>query len=201
MWLCNNYTLGNAGSTNSDDTYSFLYNVDNLKKPIEIKYPGSNTTTAYGIWYNKDNNLYTIVGGYSPKKIPIEDIYLNGIPTPIGKSFVVDYNPVKNEFTNWTTLQLPLNVDALSHIEGISGFFQLDGIYSIAIDTINNSANFGYYATIIRDKTFGFIVTKFTEIKYNSDGISTINSVANNNVVGLNISTKGNQSFQAKILG
>ena len=114
---------------------------------------------------------------------------------------MVDYNPVNEQFENWTTLSLPLNVDALAHIEGISGFFGIDGLYSLSIDTINNSANFGYYSVISRDNTFGFVVNKFTEIKYGMNGISTINSTANNNVIGLYISGQENQSFQARIIG
>ncbi len=199
--ISNGYTVGNAGNSGSTDTFSFLYKISDLKNPIEIKYPGSLTTTSYGIWYNDYNNTYTIVGGYSPNRsIPISMIYMDGIPTPIGRPFIVDYNPASGQFENWTTLSLPLNVDALAHIEGISGFFGIDELYSLSIDTINNSANFGYYAVISRDNTFGFVVNKFTEIKYGSNGISTINSAANNNIVGLYISEQGNQSFQAKIL-
>lgn len=200
--ISNGYTVGNAGNNNSTDTFSFLYKISDLKNPIEIKYPGSATTTSYGIWYNDYNNTYTIVGGYSPNRaIPINIIYINGLPTPIGSPFVVDYNPVNEQFENWTTLSLPLNVDALAHIEGISGFFGIDGLYSLSIDTINNSANFGYYSVISRDNTFGFVVNKFTEIKYGMNGISTINSTANNNVIGLYISGQENQSFQARIIG
>ncbi len=198
--ISNGYFVGNAGNPNVTDTFSFLYNISDVKNPIQIMFPGSETTTAYGIWYNSYNNTYTIVGGYSPTKIPINLIYSNLI-SPIDKPFIVDYNPSTNTFENWTTLQLPLNIDALAHIQGISGFYEIDGVYSICIDTLNNSENFGYYAVIIRDNTYGFIVTKFNQIKYGSNGISTINSVANNNVVGLNIDNKGNQTFQATILG
>ncbi len=200
--ISNGYCVGNAGNSNSTDTFSFLYKISDIKNPIEIKYPNSATTTSYGIWYNDYNGKYTIVGGYSPNKsVPINDIYLNNLIAPIGSPFVVDYDPVQNIFENWTTLSLPLNINALAHIEGISGFYGIDGVYSLSIDTINNSANFGYYAVIIRDNTFGFVVSKFTEIKYSTNGISTINSVANNNIVGLFIGPSGNQSFQARILG
>ena len=146
------------------------------------------------------NSTYTIVGGYSPQKIPINNIYNNNLILPIGKPFIVDYNPQTNTFENWTTLELPLNINILAHIQGISGFYNIDGVYSICIDTINNSKNFGYYANITRDNTNGFIITKFIEIKYATNGISTINSVANNNVVGLSIGSS-NQTFQSTILG
>ncbi len=199
--ISNGYTVGNAGNDDSTDTFSFMYKLSDLRKPIEIKYPGSSTTTAYGIWYNQYNNKYTIVGGYSPdRRIGITKIYSRGLPQPIGRPYIVDYDPVSGLFENWTTISLPLNVDALAHIEGISGLFGIDGLYTLAIDTINNSANFGYYSVISRDNTFGFVVNKFTEIKYGSNGISTINSAANNNIVGLYISSDNNQSFQATIL-
>ncbi len=200
--ISNGYAVGNAGNDGSTDTFAFAYKISDLKNPIEIKYPGSATTTVYGIWYNDYNGKYTLVGGYSPnRQIPINQIYFNGLPQPIGKPFIVDYDPVQDIFENWTTISLPLNVDALAHIEGISGLFGIDGLYTLAIDTINNSANFGYYSVITRDNTFGFVVNKFTEVRYDKDGISTINSVADNNIVGLYISPSGNEAFQAKILG
>ncbi len=200
--ISNGYAVGNAGNDGSTDTFAFVYKISDLKNPIEIKYPGSATTTVYGIWYNTYNGKYTMVGGYSPnRQIPINQIYFNGLPQPIGKPFIVDYDPVQGIFENWTTISLPLNVDALAHIEGISGLFGIDGLYTLAIDTINNSANFGYYSVISRDNTFGFVVNKFTEVRYGKDGISTINSVADNNIVGLYINPSGNESFQAKILG
>jgi hypothetical protein len=198
--ISNDVLVGNAGNIGESNTFSFLYKTNDLNNLTEIKYPGSETTTTYGIWYNTYNNKYTIVGGYSPKKIPINKIYDGGIILPIGKAFVVDYNLDTNTFENWTDLQLPLNTDTLSRIQGISSFFDYDGAYSICIDTINNSRNFGYYATIIRDDTFGFVITKFIEVKYDTNGLSSVNSVANNNVVGLYVS-KLNQAFQATILG
>lgn len=199
--ISNGYCVGNAGNTNEDTTFAFLYNIDDLSNPIKISFPNSITTTAYGIWYNKSLNTYTIVGGFSPKKIQINRIYYNGIPIPIGQSYIVDYNPITNTFSSWTVLDLPLKNTILSHIQGISGFFDYDQVYSLSIDTINNEKNKGYYATITRDSDFNFVITKFVEVKYPSDGISTINSVANNNIVGLNLSKKGNQAFQATILG
>jgi len=205
--ISNGYCVGNAGNVGNvgnpdqSDTFAFLYNINDLTNPIEIIFPGSNTTTAYGIWYNKLLNTYTIVGGFSPEKIPINRIYYDGLSIPIGQSFIVDYDPVKNSFSSWTILDLPLKNTILSHIQGISGFFDYDQVYSLSIDAINNEKNKGYYATITRDSDFNFVVTKFVEVKYSSNGISSINSVANNSIVGINIGEKGNQSFQATILG
>lgn len=199
--VSNGFCVGNAGNTNSDDTLAFLYDIKDLSKPIPVEFPDSGTTTVYGIWFNSTSNTYTIVGGYSPLKIPINKIYFGGLPVPFGQAFVVDYDPSKKIFINWTSLNLPLGREILSHIEGISGLFGVDGVYTLSIDTINNSRNFGYYAVIIRDPEYNFVVSKFTEIKFASNGLSTINSVANNNAVGLYISSTGNKAFQAKILG
>lgn len=198
--IINDFMVGNAGNNDSFDVFSFLYNINDLKKPIEIKFPNSKTTTTYGICYNTYNNTYTLVGGYSQKKIQINKIYQENIILPIGNAFIVNYNPTTNTFENWTTIQLPLTNDIVSHIQGISNYFNIDGKYSICIDAISKSKNIGYYATITRDKSLGFIVNKFNKVKYGNDGISTINSVANNNIVGLNISLKNNQAFQASIL-
>jgi hypothetical protein len=56
-----------------------------------IQYPNSKTTTTYGIWYN-DNNIYTIVGGYSMNHISIDKIYTNKGIIPIGNAFIAEYN-------------------------------------------------------------------------------------------------------------
>ncbi len=199
--ISNDYCVGNAGNIGQSDTLAFIYNINKLNEPIQVSFPGSKTTTVYGIWYNKSLNNYTIVGGFSPLNILINKIYFNGIPLPIGQSFLVDFNPETNIFTNWTVLDLPLRTTTLSHIQGISGFFNNDDVYSLSIDTINNDKNFGYYANVIRNKDFNFIVSKFIPIQYGSQGISSVNSVANNSVVGISVTTNGVESYQAVVIG
>jgi hypothetical protein len=209
--ISNGYTVGNAGNSNNSDTLSFLYNINNLDSPIQIQYPEAKTTTSYGIWYNKLANTYTIVGGYSPEDVSINDIYADGIPKPIGIPFVVDYNPSSGEFENWTRLNLPLDVKVLSHIQGISGLsvnyvsglsdisISREDAYSICINSLNSTGYAGFYAEIRRVPNQNFQITKFIEINYGTKGINSINSVANNNVVGLFISPNGNESFQAHV--
>ena len=193
----NNYLVGNAGNTDNNDTLSFLYNINNLNECIEIKYPGSSTTTSYGIWYDKISNIYIIVGGYSNDEICINDIYKNRLPTPIGKNFIVFFDPIKNNFFNWTTLLLPLKDILLSHIEGISGYKDLNNVFSLSLDIISlNSQRLGYYAVIVPDKENIFRIEQFVNINY-PEGISTSNSVANNNIVGLSLNNT--IAFQAVI--
>lgn len=205
--IINGYCVGNAGNfsktgeTINQDTIAFLYNIQDLSNPIEVSFPNSQTTTVYGIWYNKNKQTYTIVGGFSLVRTPISRIYSNNKIIPIGQAFIVDYDPKSNIFINWTALELPVSKLVLSHIEGISGFYDLEDIYTICIDTISLGYTNGYYATIIRDSNDKFKIRKFVEVKYPMEkSASTINSVANNNIVGLSISPYGNQSFQATIL-
>ena len=58
--ISNDVLVGNAGNIGESNTFSFLYKTNDLNNLTEIKYPGSETTTTYGIWYNTYNNKYTI---------------------------------------------------------------------------------------------------------------------------------------------
>ena len=61
--------VGNAdgpeGNAPLGTGHAFLYDVAQNTFLTDIVYPGSTTTTAYGIWYNGGTS-YTICGGYSP---------------------------------------------------------------------------------------------------------------------------------------
>ena len=56
----------------------------------DVVYPGSTSTTLYGIWSNGGTS-YTLAGGYSE--------LLNGSRT-VGKGFLVDYDSVTGRFTH-----------------------------------------------------------------------------------------------------
>ncbi len=63
----------------------------------DIVYPGSTTTTAYGIWYNGGTS-YTICGGYTN---------LLGAGKSIAEGYLVDYDSATGQFTNWTSFADP----------------------------------------------------------------------------------------------
>lgn len=202
--VSNGLIVGNSGNQNSDETLSYIYDINNLNEiKTEIKFPDSHTTTTYGIWYNGDNS-YTLVGGFSHKKININNIYLNnGLTFPHGNAFIVDYNSITNTFTNWTSIVY--NVDDIVleiHFQGI--YQNENGTYSINADVLNLSENLlpqGYFLTIGRNDNneFTYNIDNWIKLKYDNFGITTSNSTANNKIVGLFIG-KENVSFQAEII-
>ncbi len=56
--------VGNGGDIPAQTDHAFLYSASQDKILAPIVYPGSTTTSAYGIWYNGGTS-YTICGGYS----------------------------------------------------------------------------------------------------------------------------------------
>ena len=68
--------VGNAdgpeGNAPIGTGHAFLYDVAQSTFLTDIVYPGSTTTTAYGIWYNGGTS-YTICGGYSDVLEPRSD--------------------------------------------------------------------------------------------------------------------------------
>lgn len=200
----NNLFVGNSGNTNKDNqTVSYIYDVNDLSKiKTIIIYPNSATTTTYGIWYNNNNGIYTIVGGYSMDYISIDKIYTKNGVMPIGNAFIADYNYELNTFFNWTTINYGNNL--LTHFEGI--FRNSNGTYSINADVVDLTVSplpTGYFLTIDRNikNEFTYNLSNSVKILYNSNGISSSNSVANNIVVGLYIGNDNTKvCYQAEII-
>ncbi len=119
--------VGNAdgpeGNAPLGTGHAFLYDVsDNTFLP-DVVYPGSTSTTAYGIWYNGGTN-YTICGGYST--------ILNSSST-VGSGYLVDYNAATGQFSNWTSFNDPnglVGQDYITHFEGISS--DEAGVYTLS---------------------------------------------------------------------
>lgn len=200
----NGLFVGNSGNSNDViNLKSYIYDINNLNNiKTEILFPGSVTTTSYGIIYN-DNNIYTIVGGYTNKKINIKDIYnKSGIINPFGTAFIVDYNSLTNIFSNWTSINK--NENSVTHFQGIS--LNEDNTYSINADSVNlleSKLQKGYYLKISRNARGEFIsnVDNWIELAYKNEGFTSSNSVANNKVVGLYILNNNIQiSYQAEII-
>ena len=203
----NNFFVGNSGNNGKDSpTISYLYNLNNTNEYVkEILVPYSKTTTTYGIMYN-GNNLYTIVGGASPEVVSIDKIYDNKTlsPIPYGCGFIADYNSETNLITNWTLIYYK---DNFVHIEGISK--NDDGTYSLNADVLSfdKKVASGYALKVSRDENNNFVydTSNWIELKYpsNGNGYTSSNSIANNCVVGLFISTdpnKPNISYQADFI-
>jgi trimeric autotransporter adhesin len=194
--------VGNAdgpeGSAPIGTGDAFIYSVSQSTIVTNIVYPGSASTTAYGVWYNGGTS-YTIAGGYS----------LPGDPNrPISNAYLVDYNSASGEFTHWASFEYPNGVvgqDYISHFEGVSG--EETGVYTIAADTAQvGSSNLtqGSWVTVRRnaDGTFGDAV--WVDLNYPGvTGWTSNDSVAGNQAVGIVIGTMNGQpvefSYQATI--
>jgi hypothetical protein len=199
----NGLIVGNSGNSEKIDSISYIYDINDMSQyKKKIKYPGSLTTTTYGIWYN-GNNKYTLVGGYSTDLIDIKKIYSSNFITPIGNAFIVDYDFTLNIFSNWTSIAFNDGRDSfITHFQGISQ--NENGSYSINANVVNLSNSLisqGYFLTISRDNNNNFLYnsSNWIELNYNNIGSSSSNSVANNKVIGLHIS-KNNISYQAEII-
>ncbi|WP_406698198.1 right-handed parallel beta-helix repeat-containing protein [Singulisphaera sp. Ch08] len=175
--------------------HAFLYDVAQNTLLPDIVYPGSTSTTAYGIWHNGLTS-YTIVGGYST---------LLNASGDVSNGFMVDYDSATGKYTNWTSFAYPngpIGRDFITHFEGISS--TESGVYTLNADSVQaGSANpaQGSWVTVRRnpDRSFGPAV--WVDLNYPGvdPSISSSNSVAGNQVVGLVIGASGTSSFQATV--
>jgi hypothetical protein len=196
-----NFAVGNSGSAAAQDTESWIYNIT-TQSYTTISFPGSKTTTTYGIVKNL-NGSYTIVGGYSTsEQVSIKDIYINGLVKPVQYAFAADYNEITNTFSNWSTIQYQNNYT--THFEGISTTTN-PNVYSISADVLGlNNDTTGFFLTIERQQNGSFVPNNWVSINYGKSirqkGLTTSNSVIDNNIVGLFIGPNGSTSaFQATV--
>lgn len=130
---------------------AYIYNTK-TKDSVQIKYPGSITTTAYGLWYIGAYK-YVIVGGYTTN-IPYEFVqigdYINsngqsGYIRLVASGYVVTYDSLKNTFSDWSQITYPASISGgqikesnvlLTHIQGISQLKNNKYIYSLAVTSI-----------------------------------------------------------------
>src|SRR5262249_7574455 len=106
--------------------HAWLYDIKQGKLLPDIVYPGSTSTTAYGIWSNGGTS-YTICGGYAG---------LEG-DRSISRAYLVDYDSVTGVYTNWTSFQYPNGIpgqDYITHFEGISSAEK--GVYTLVADSV-----------------------------------------------------------------
>ena len=193
--------VGNAdgpeGNAPIGTGHAFLYDVADNEFLPDVVYPGSTSTTAYGIWDNGGTS-YTICGGYST--------ILNHSST-IGSGYLVDYNAATGQFTNWTSFNYPnglVGQDYVTHFEGISSAEK--GVYTLVADSLQSGSSNpaqGSWVTVRRNTDGSFGPADWVNL--NDPGvdpttaITSANSVAGNQVVGIVIGVSGTFSYQATV--
>lgn len=173
--------------------HAFLYNIAQSSF-TDIVYPGSTSTTAYGIWYNGGTS-YTICGGYS---------MVAGSSGTIGRAYLVNFDLATGQLSNWTTYDYPngpVGQDFVTHFQGISSTAK--GVYTLSADsaqaaTSNPSQGSWVTVRLNPDGTFG--PATWVDLNFpNTSGITSNDSVIGNQVVGIVIASAGVSSYQATV--
>ncbi|BCH57609.1 hypothetical protein ACQZ4Q_16245 [Agrobacterium vitis] len=140
-------------------------------------------TTAYGVWQNRDDGSYTIVGGSKA------DGGLN-------KGLVFSYDAATGTISHVTTFSGNNDPGLITHFEGIT---ELGEGYSLAAETDKGAA-----VAIISRKADGSYgeATWIAIANPAADGICTGNSILENNLIGIyQPSSGGIQSYVASVTG
>ena len=182
-----NFAVGASGPSKTLIS-AFIYNISE-NKYTQYSFPNSQSTTIYGIVQNPDTS-YTIVGGWS------DSINTHG--------FITDmyYEGGNLTFLRETSVDIPGLI--ISHHEGISKTNN-PNIYTLAGDGLGqNNKGLGYTCIVERIEIENkFIVKKTVNIdnycQTNTVGITTVNSVLENTIVGYFVSNTGKMSFQCAI--
>lgn len=194
-----NILVGNYDEYNLGPIQAFLMIID-IGKVIKISYPGSKSNTVYGVWYNGDST-YTLCGGYSDLNVIRPDIYKDSIIIPFGKAYLVNYNILTGQFSNWTTFNYPYSIDsALTHFQGISSNDSQK--YQLAGDTVYDGKIITSYIEVSKDKCNNFTLDKWIDFSYPLPGniATSSNSVSKNVIVGTYVDINNSSSaFQLSI--
>jgi hypothetical protein len=150
-----------------------------------IVYPGAESNTAYGIWYNGGTS-YTIVGGYNPA---VANNFADQTQ-PIGQAFMVDYDSSTGQFTNWTSFSNPAGSNFETHFEGISS--TENGVYTISADSNQGGTGpiEGSLVTVVRNADGSFAPATWSNLTYTGTGEvsgqeTSANSVWGNALLGI----------------
>jgi hypothetical protein len=169
------YDLKDLASANA-----FIYNVRTKAYTI---FKIGRLATAYGIWQNggPTSSSYTITGGLKPD-------------TGINAGYLVDYDSVSGVFSNLTHYYYNNRPDIFTHFEGITGF---GSGYSLAAEGDEGAA----FATILRKPDRSFGEAQWVPVQNPATkGISTGNSVLENNLIGIYEPGSGIQSYLATVI-
>ena len=177
---------------------AFIYDVAENTFLTNIVYPESLSDTAYGIWYN-GNGSYTICGGWSPNLIN----NLANQNQPIGQAFLVDYNAITGQFSNWASFSYPFGTNFVTHFEGISSVEK--GVYTLSADSVQSGSTNptqGSWVTVVRNPDGSFGTAQWVNLNYTgvdpTTNITSSNSVYGYEVVGQVIGTS-TFPFQATV--
>lgn len=109
-----NLIVGNFLVQGDITAHAFIYNTI-TNHYFEITREGATSISAYGIWYNGDDN-YTICGGFST--VNNGDDNFKRIET----AYLVDYNSCSRSLSNWRDYNYNKNgvVSIITHFEGIT---------------------------------------------------------------------------------
>ncbi|MFO0957163.1 MAG: right-handed parallel beta-helix repeat-containing protein [Isosphaeraceae bacterium] len=183
-------TDGPEGNLPIGTGHAFLYDLATNSFLPDVVYPGSLSTTAYGIWWNGGTS-YTIAGGYSS-------------PAGTGslsKAYLVDYDSSTRAFTHWASYSVRDGIDLVSHFQGISSVEK--GVYTLSADVASITATNpgqGAAGSVRRNTDGSFGPAVWTDLQYtNSTGITSNDSIYGNAVVGIVISSAGTFCYQAQI--
>lgn len=192
------YVVGDISPAEFAVGNSAVYDLDKQINISEVLFPGSFSTTTYGIWYNGINEpgfeSYTIAGGFR-NNMEIKNF-----------SFLVDlyYNKTSGEFyfLNWTEINTYNENNIESHIQGISVIENGEYICpcdNYQINTDGTKSKINSMTIVITRLANGFTITNYNIIDFPGSSLTSCNSVADNVVVGL-YETESNEAFgyQAK---
>ncbi len=183
--------VGNGGDIPAQTDNAFLYSVSQDKILTTIVYPGSTTTSAYGIWFNGGTS-YTICGGYTGLLEP-------GQPPSAG--YLVDYDSSTGQFTNWTSYTDPTGQSLATHFQGISS--TVAGVYTLGANEAQPGSSTALVASLASvrlnpDGTFGPAVwTNLSDPDLQAP--LTADAVEGNQVVGIGFTSSGIISYQATV--
>jgi hypothetical protein len=205
-------TMGGLVVGNNDDTakhgigglplgpsQAFIYDIAQGKFITNVVFPGSVSDTAYGIWYNGGTS-YTICGGYSDQA----SNNFNDQSLPVGPTgYLVDYDSATGTFSHWASFTYPFASSFATHFEGISS--AQSGIYTLSADAFGGGTTGQGSWVMVRRKSDGsFDTGVWVNLNYPgvdpSNTITSSNSVAGNQVVGVIIGPTGFQfAYQASV--
>lgn len=199
-------TMGGLAVGNSDGPtanglplgpgHASIYNVATGELVTNIKYPGSISNSAYGIWYNGGTS-YTIVGGFSNHSVN----NMNNQRMPIGQGYMVDYNSANGRFSHWKAFTYPGGTNILTHFEGISS--PAPGVYTLSADSLQvGKTHFtqGSWVVVKRNGNGSFGKASWVNLNYPKVvGWTSNDSVAGNQVVGIVIGNTGELTYQATV--
>ena len=185
--------VGNDGDIPAQTDHAFVYSISQ-NAFTGIVYPGSTSTSAYGVWYNGGTS-YTICGGYT-------SVMSDGKSLAAG--YLVNYNEATGQFTDWTSYNDPDGLagqSLVAHFQGISSAEA--GVYTLSAN-VSESGSSSVVAGAVAsvrlnpDGTFGPAVwTNLSDPDIDSP--LTGDSIAGNQVVGISSTGAGILAYQATI--